>query len=368
MAGKSEGEELNEILRNSPTGDSPSCFLRELQEMTSCDEPISVCGSSDKKPEELLGGFTQWSTSDSKRFIPTSRTQAELTPGVYDILHSNTVGTYFEKIPVLTVGLLRFPETNSERVVSEIQSFWKREHLFREYKLTYKRGIILWGPPGSGKSCTIQLIMRDVVDRGGVVIKFTHPSLFLEGIRKFREIQPDTPIVVLMEDIDSIIENYSESEVLNILDGVNQVEKVVFLATTNYPEKLARIINRPSRFDKRIKISHPNAESRRMYLDFVIGGPDKVKELKIDLDQWVEDTENFSLAHLKELFTAVVILGDSYDDAIEALSLMKEDMPDSEDDEPKKQMGFLTMNKPKRRRRDSNIGGASPGGPPGDWS
>jgi hypothetical protein len=62
-----------------------------------------------------LNSCCQWSTSDDKRFVPTSRTQNNLTPGVYDICFSNNVGIYFEKIPVLATDLIRFPETNSEK-------------------------------------------------------------------------------------------------------------------------------------------------------------------------------------------------------------------------------------------------------------
>lgn len=154
-----------------------------------------------------------------------------------------------------------------------------------------------------------------------------------------------------MEDIDSILENYVESEVLNILDGINMIEKAVFLATTNYPERLGpRIINRPSRFDKRFKINHPQEESRRLYFEYILGGKEGVKSLKIDLDKWVEDTEDFSIAHLKELFTAVIVLGDDYEEAIEALSTMREDKPDSIDDEPKRALGFANKQSGKKRR------------------
>lgn len=348
---KSDIQELNSILKDLsvPISRVPSqpCFGSPVIHQ------LDLSGGEEcQERQDFSGGYCQWSTSDGKRFIPSSKTSKKLTPGVYDIVHNSNIGVYFEQIPVLTTGLISFPETNSDKVVSEIQKFWKNESIFRSYNLTYKRGIILWGPPGSGKSSTIQLIMRDVVERKGVVIKFTNPALFLEGIRKFREIQPDTPIVVLMEDIDSILEMYSESEVLNILDGVNQIEKVVFLATTNYPEKLgARIINRPSRFDKRFKIGHPNAESRRIYLEYIIG-KDQIKVNKINLDQWIEDTEGFSIAHLKELFTAVVILGDKYEDAIESLALMKEDKLDSSDDESKS-MGFANLGS--KRRSNGNF-------------
>lgn len=312
--------------------------------------PVEACGPGGEDGSAKLQGLVQWTTHDGKRFVPASHTAQALTPGVYEIQHSNTIGIYFEKIPVVTQGLLRFPHTNSERVISEIQKFWEQESIFREYKLTYKRGIILWGPPGSGKSCTIQFIMQDVVDRNGVVIKFTIPHLFTEGMRIFREIQPKTPVVILMEDIDSTIQRYDESDVLNILDGVNQIEKAVFLATTNYPERLGhRIINRPSRFDKRFKIGHPNDESRKIYFEFIIG-KEKVKELGINLDKWVEDTEGFSIAHLKELFTAVVILGDDYEEAIETLSSMREEHLTSEHDERIRPMGFTTNEKRKKVR------------------
>ena len=74
---------------------------------------------------------------------------------------------YFEKIAVKTEGLIEFPDSNSDKVIGEIKNFWGRESEFKEYNLTYKRGIILWGPPGSGKSCTVQMVMKDVVERKG---------------------------------------------------------------------------------------------------------------------------------------------------------------------------------------------------------
>lgn len=280
--------------------------------------------------------YKQWSSSDGTIFFPTGKTVRKLKPGVYEIDRCQQ-GLYFEKIPVRTEGLLKFPDTKSERVIGEVQKFWDREEIFRKYELTYKRGIILYGPPGSGKSCTVQLIMADVVSRGGIVIEFHNPELFIDGLRKLRQIQPDTPVVTVMEDIDALLELYNESEILNILDGVNEVDKVVFLATTNYPAKLGhRIINRPSRFDKRYRIGFPTAASRRMYLESLIS-KDDVTELNIDLNKWVEDTDKFSIAHLKELFVAVVILGDNYKEAVKTLRQMREEVKDKDYQE---HMGF----------------------------
>lgn len=274
--------------------------------------------------------YVQWTTSDGVLFLPAARTIKELPPGVYEIDSNSTTGLFFEKIPVKTEGLLRFPDTNSNQVLTEIQKFWDRENIFQEYDLTYKRGIILYGPPGSGKSCTVQLVMHDVVERGGIVLEFGDPYMFVDGLRALRKIQPHTPVVAIMEDLDSLLESYNESEILNILDGVNDVHKVVFLATTNYPNKLGhRIMNRPSRFDKRFRIGFPSAGARKMYFEHLIG-EHNINKLDIDLKKWIKDTDRLSIAHLKELFVAVVILGDDYKSAIKTLKAMKEEVVDKD--------------------------------------
>lgn len=323
-----ENQKLNELLRRRVTEIDRRIKLSRQNDMG--ESPIEEGG-------EKWTNLVQWTTSDDKRFVPASHTKSELIPGVYEVVHSAQVGIFFEKIPVKTEGLIRFPQTNSEKVVEEIERFWEREGLFKEFKLSYKRGIILWGPPGAGKSCTIQLVMKGVIDRGGIVIKFTNPNLFIEGMRILREIQKATPVVVLMEDIDATLEIYNESDVLNILDGVDQIERCVFLATTNYPEKLgARIVNRPSRFDKRFLIDYPNLDSRILYIKYLIGE----RDLGIDIEKWANDTKDFTLAHIKELFVAVVILGDDYQETLETLRTMIDIAPDSRDEE-RKSMGFV---------------------------
>jgi hypothetical protein len=260
--------------------------------------------------------LAQWAMLNEHTYLPTGETSAKLRPGVYEIAQTDS-GVVFQEIPVKTEGLIRFPQSNSETVIEDIQKFWQREHLFREFNLTYKRGILVYGPPGSGKSCTLQFLCADVIARGGIVVKFNHPYLFSQGMRKMRDIEPETPVVGLMEDLDSLLEHHSETEVLNILDGIDSIDRIVFLASTNYPERLGgRIVNRPSRFDKRVFIGHPNDESRSLYLHFLL--EDKGSH-GVDIACWAADTRGFSIAHLKELFISVVIQGDDYQETLGVL-------------------------------------------------
>jgi hypothetical protein len=296
-----------------------------------CDVTEAAEEEGSKSPR----GAQQWSTPDDKRFFPTGKTCDELSPGLYGIRIEHGVGLFYERLPMTTEGLIRFEDSVSDSIVDEIEKFWNREFLFRQYGLSYKRGILLWGPPGSGKTCTCRMIMEKVFERNGVVFPMdVNPEIFKLGLRAFRDIQPKTPIVVLMEDLDAILENQNESEVVNLLDGVDLVDKIAFLATTNYPERLQpRIVNRPSRFDKRVRIGHPKPAARLKYLEHLF---ENVEDKDAhDLNQWAEDTNNLSLAHVKELFVSVIVLGNSYEEAIVVLKRMKDSVEDrDEDDRP----------------------------------
>lgn len=290
--------------------------------------------------DEVRRDYTLWSSADNVIFQPSRSPIEVLPPGLYEIMSNPNIGLYFNRVKFSTENVIKFPDTNSEKVIDEITNFWSKEDVFKSYGLSFKRGILLYGPPGSGKTSTIKLVIEDVINRGGVVLKFDHPELFSGGMRILRNIQPTTPVVVLMEDLDSILECFNESDVINILDGVDRIEKILFLATTNYIEKLGpRIANRPSRFDRRFKIDVPSDAARKMYFENVML-PGDVEKYGVDIDEWVEDTKGMSIAHLKELVTSVVILGTSYEETLENLENMKKELSSGSEDEGS--VGFET--------------------------
>jgi GTPase SAR1 family protein len=314
------------------------------------------CGTTEDVPKPVhleendqfksTGELQQFSTSDNKTYDAVSKCVKTLPCGLYEIKISHNRGIYFEKIDTNINGIIRFPDSTSVEVLDGIKTFWEKEEIFKKNKLAYKRGVLLWGPPGSGKTCTIRLIIKDIIERNGIVVKFTEPSLFMNGIRIIRQVMKTTPIVVIMEDLDSYFELYNESDIINILDGVDMIEKVVFVATTNYPEKLgARVINRPSRFDQRYKIGTPNSGSRLAYFKYLFDESPTHDIKDVDILKWIKDTKEMSLAHLKELFVGTIIIGNPYDKVISQLKEMKDELSSS-DDNYDSTLGFTNEDDP----------------------
>jgi SpoVK/Ycf46/Vps4 family AAA+-type ATPase len=185
----------------------------------------------------------------------------------------------------------------------------------------------MYGDPGCGKSGIIQLISQKLIERNGIVINIKDQEdveMFTSFIGTFRKVEPNRFIVVILEDIDSIAgeSGYQTSRLLNILDGVKQIEGVVYIATTNYPEKLQeRITNRPSRFDRRYKVELPNSEIRRAYIKYKLTDNDIEG---INIEEWVEKTEGMSLSHLKEVIISVIVMGRTFEETIGNLEELSE--------------------------------------------
>lgn len=224
----------------------------------------------------------------------------------------------------------------------DIRKFWSLESKYKELNELYKRGIMLAGSSGSGKSCTLQLVCDELVNSGGLVIKFDNPELFIEAIRLFRQIEPNRNFIVVMEDLDGFLDDWPESTILNILDGVDQTNHVVFLATTNYPDKiLGRLMNRPSRFDRVFDFGPPDPKVREFYLSNLVEKYRKNnKDFSIDIEKWIKDTDTLSIAHLKELFISVNIFEYDYNETLKMLKGMKKKLKAKDDEIGPEKVGF----------------------------
>ncbi len=278
--------------------------------------------------EDHENGLYQWVIYQKNKYYPSGEIilADKVKPGNYSIKYDQRKNSYYLcKQNLYLDELLHLPIQEFNMILDDLQFFWKSEHLFKKYKYAYKRGILLYGEPGCGKTSLCALLSKMIEDLGGIIflLKDTDDlGYYMEFIPQiFRRIEPNTPILTIIEDLDGILAyNGAETKLLNMLDGFNQFNNIVNIGCTNYPEKLKeRILNRPSRFDKRYHIGLPAAEVREYYFQHKIH-PDDLNE-KI-LKNLVAKTEGLSIAHLGELIKSVFIFNKDIDESVKELKEM----------------------------------------------
>lgn len=281
------------------------------------------------KKDKVIEAHSQWSVNSNGKYMPVGTTVPSLPAGVYSpfLLPGGIMG--LEQMKISSDGIYLLPDMATEEVLAEASKFWTSEAKYRKHGLLYKRGILLWGPPGGGKTVTVKILMHELVRQGGIVMVIQSVGAAIEVLKALRRIEPKRNLITVFEDIDEIISYNGESNVLSMLDGEHNIDNILQLATTNYPERLgARIINRPSRFDRRVYVGMPEDDARRAYIGKATQDGVATKTLM----KWVKDTDGMSIAHLRELVASVYCLEHDYEDVLKRLKEMAQP--------PKSESGF----------------------------
>jgi hypothetical protein len=280
--------------------------------------------SSEWIDKNIKKSLSQWNyTSEKRIFWPASAVCQTIPPGLYKTNYSNDIGYHLQKMDIRMDDFLDLPGMVCNDVIEEIKKFWtpeiKQNLLKRGF--IYKRGILLYGEPGSGKSASIQRLIGMLIDKGGIAIYGDSAEKMISCLHMIRHIEPTRPIITVLEDFEILTQRtHQENLWLSLLDGEAQIDNIVFLATTNYVEELdKRFTDRPSRFDKVVAVKMPGPEARAVYLKNK--EPDMTTEEIID---WVNKTQGFSLAHLKELIVSVKCFGNSMEESVDHLHKMRE--------------------------------------------
>lgn len=278
----------------------------------------SAMPSPDPNWAQIAASARCWAQSGDA-FFPVTEVVQELPPGAYRCRISNQ-GPYLEKMPIEIDNLLHLPDGAVECLLEEFKKFWTLRKNFSERGFTFKRGILMWGPPGSGKTSAIWQMTQELVRlHRGVVVFVEDPNLASMCIGVLRRIEPERPMITIMEDLDALVQRHGDHGYLALLDGETQISNVVHVGTTNYPELLdKRFVDRPSRFDTIMHVGMPSAQAREAYF--------LAKEQSLDditLRRWVSRTEDYSIAHLREVIIAVKCFGQDEAQVFKRLDTMR---------------------------------------------
>lgn len=202
-----------------------------------------------------------------------------------------------------------------QEILKEMQDFFERRHIFQEMGFSHKRGYLLHGPPGCGKSSTLRLLEEKFVSKFEGIVLFWSPGSNVEFFYEhIRDHEPTRPVMVVCEDIDGVIGQFEEG-ILEFLDGQKALDNFVLVATTNNLGNIpSRIKDRPSRVDRLLEIGLPSEATRYEYLRRLKVQDDVAKDL-------AKRTEKLSIAQLKEIVVATVCLGQPIGPVLERLKV-----------------------------------------------
>lgn len=200
-----------------------------------------------------------------------------------------------------------------QSLIDDVQSFFDNQELYAQFSVPWKRGVILHGVPGNGKTVSIKALMASLYKRHDPI-----PSLYVKSfetncqteqfsIRQiFQQARSMAPCLLVFEDLDSLVNDGIRSYFLNEVDGLESNDGILMIGSTNHLDKLDPAISkRPSRFDRKYHFKIPGEEERRLYTEYwrkkllkneTVDFPEKLCDVIAQL------SEGFSFAYLKELF------------------------------------------------------------------
>jgi SpoVK/Ycf46/Vps4 family AAA+-type ATPase len=223
--------------------------------------------------------------------------------------HGNELVTFLPR-PAIAAQDVVLPDgmlANIERHIIGIAE-WSRELLDAGQHL--KRGLLLHGPPGTGKTHTIRYLTGSLT--GSTVILLTGRSIrFIDQAAALaRRLQPS---MVVLEDVDLVATDRDFApdgnpllfSLLDAMDGVGADADVTFALTTNRADILEiALADRPGRVDLAIEIPRPDAVCRERLLQVY------ARDLAVDADlgQVVAGTEGVTASFIKELIRRTVLV------------------------------------------------------------
>lgn len=199
-------------------------------------------------------------------------------------------------------GMKELKDYLSQRVIFVIKNKEKVE----KYKLTAPNGMLLYGPPGCGKTFVAEKFAEETGFNFILVKSSDLASSFLHGSQEkiaqlFNQAEEKAPIVICFDEFDALVPDrstpaaqYTSGEVNEFLSQLNNCSQrgIFVVGTTNRPDKIDPAVLRTGRIDKQVYVPLPDKEARKeMFMLHLQGRP--FEENAIDAEKLAELTDGF---------------------------------------------------------------------------
>jgi len=239
---------------------------------------------------------------------------------------------------------------------------WPLEHphSFKRLGIQPPRGILMFGPPGCGKTLLAKAVANESEAN---FISIKGPSLFSKWVGEsekaireiFRKARQVSPCIIFFDEIDSLVPKRSGGEgtrvyeqvvnqLLTELDGLEELNDVVVIGATNRPDLIDPALMRPGRFDRVIVVPQPDEESRLKIFKVHTKGMPLTKD--VNIEELAKKTKGFSGADIQGLCREAAMAALREDIESKKVSkkhfeqAFKEVGPSLKDEDTKKYEGF----------------------------
>lgn len=178
----------------------------------------------------------------------------DLSYGVFELKSSNMLGNYFKD----------YVANPDIKTIVERYNLKKQVLEFLKTPATgtrkNKKGILLYGPPGNGKTTEIMSLFATAAEEK-IRIFIVDRGVDFSDLTSFRDMLSADPTVFVLEELTQRTDKDGTEELLTFLDGETSWDNSVVIATTNYPEELpANLVDRPGRFETFLEYGNPTEQ------------------------------------------------------------------------------------------------------------
>jgi len=223
------------------------------------------------------------------------------------------------KQQVVTTGIVTWEDIGDlEDVKQKIREIaelpMKHPELFKHLGIEPPKGILLYGPPGVGKTLLAKALANEIgayftsINGPEIMSKFYGESE--QRLREiFKEAEENAPAIIFIDEIDAIapkreevigeVEKRVVAQLLTLMDGMKERGKIIVIGATNRPEAIDPALRRPGRFDREIEIRPPDERARKEILQVHTRNM-PLKE-DVNLDKIAEMTHGYTGADIAAL-------------------------------------------------------------------
>lgn len=178
-----------------------------------------------------------------------------------------------------------------------IQQFIENKAMYEDSKSLYKLGVLLFGPPGTGKTSYLREFIRNQKDSIVIFLDGVPTRRFLE---KLEQSSKNKLKIFVFEEVVSMLEGSEDIRtMLDFLDGAKSLSNAIYFLSTNYPEEIPENVIRNGRIDVFVRVEFPDVVARNRLINLYLKRDASDKELEVSKDMPIVDIRELCFLHKK---------------------------------------------------------------------